>query len=364
MSISAFIKKEFLHVLRDKWTLLILFGLPMVQIMLFGFALSNEVKNIGITILDQSKSTESEHIIKRIENSEYFIFQSYAQGYADINNSFLNGSSKCALVFPQSFATDLQSSGVGNIQIITDGSDPNTGRIVQQYIAQIVQTYVGELNTTLPMTIVPKIKHLYNEEQNGSLNFVPGVIALIFMIVCTALTSVSVVREKEQGTMEILLVSPFKPILLLLAKALPYLFLSFINLAIILTLSSFVLHVPIRGSLLAILGISLLFIVTCLSLGLLISNLTNSQQTAMLISMMGMMLPTIILTGFLFPLENMPKFFQIISHAIPSRYYYEIIKTVMLKGLPLSYVWKDVLILFGMTAGLLVLAMKKFNARL
>ncbi len=366
MSIFAFIKKEFLHVVRDKWTLLIMFGLPIVQIMLFGFALSNEVKNVGITILDQSKSTESEQIIKRVEHSKYFIFQSYAKDYQDINGSFLNGLSKCALIFPKTFATDLQRTGVGNVQIITDGSDPNTGKTVQQYISQIVQTYVGELNTTssMPSIIVTETKHLYNEEQNGSLNFVPGVIALIFMIVSTALTSVSIVREKEQGTMEILLVSPFKPIMLLLAKAFPYLLLSFANLVIILTLSYFVLDVPIRGSLLAVLGISLLFIITCLSLGLLISNIANSQQTAMLISMMGMMLPTIILTGFMFPLENMPKFFQVISQVIPSKYYYEIIKTIMLKGLPLSYVWKDVLILSGMTVVLLILSIKKFNTKL
>jgi ABC-2 type transport system permease protein len=205
---------------------------------------------------------------------------------------------------------------------------------------------------------------LYNEDQNGSLNFIPGVIALIFMIVCTALTSVSVVREKEMGTMEVLLVSPFSPIMVLIAKAVPYLILSIINLIIILTLSVYLLHVQIQGSVVLLFLESILFIITCLSLGLLISNLTNSQQNAMLISMMGMMLPTMILTGFMFPLENMPWIFQVISHVVPSRYYYIIMKAVMLKGLGFKYVWKESLILGTMALFLLSIALKRFKIRL
>lgn len=219
-------------------------------------------------------------------------------------------------------------------------------------------------NSRLSYQIIPELRQLYNEEQNGSLNFIPGVIALIFMIVSTALTSVAVVREKELGTMEILLVSPFKPIMVLIAKAIPYLFLSLVNFTFILLLSVYLLDVEIRGSLVLLFLESILFIITCLSLGLLISNITNSQQTAMLISMMGMMLPTMLLTGFMFPLENMPKVFQIISHIVPSKYYYSIIKAVMLKGLGFSYIWKETLILTGMTPGLLAIALKNFKIRL
>jgi ABC-2 type transport system permease protein len=234
------------------------------------------------------------------------------------------------------------------------------------YLSAIIAGYQQQLNPTtrLNYQIIPEVRQLYNEEQNGSLNFIPGVIALIFMIVCTALTSVSVVREKELGTMEILLVSPFKPIMVLIAKAIPYLVLSIINFIIILLLSVYLLHVEIKGSLALLFAESILFIITCLSLGLLISNRTNSQQTAMLISMMGMMLPTLLLTGFMFPLENMPKIFQIISHILPSRYYYIIIKAVMLKGLDFSYVWKETLILAGMALFLLAVALKNFKIRL
>jgi len=205
---------------------------------------------------------------------------------------------------------------------------------------------------------------LYNEEGNGSLNFVPGVIALIFMIVCTTLTSVSVVKEKEMGTMEILLVSPFKPIMVLISKAIPYLVLSVLNLVLILALSVFLLKVEIRGNLILLILESMLFIITCLSLGLLISNNTSSQQAAMLLSMMGMMLPTLLFTGFLFPLENMPEALQVISNIVPSRWYYLIVKAVMLKGLGFKYVWKETLILLGMTVLLLTIALKKFKIRL
>ncbi|MEO6166694.1 MAG: ABC transporter permease, partial [Chitinophagales bacterium] len=354
------------HVFRDKRTLLILFGLPVVQIVLFGFALSSEVKNIGIAVLDNAKDPTSEQIVDRIKTSSYFLVNDPLLNYTEIEEKFKEGSIKCALVFPANFGNELGHSGRAQVQIITDGSDPNTATIVVNYLSAILTNYQQQLNPAahLPYQIIPEIRQLYNEEQNGSLNFIPGVIALIFMIVCTALTSVSIVREKELGTMEILLVSPFKPIMVLIAKAVPYLVLSIVNFIIILLLSVYLLEVQIKGSLVLIFTESILFIITCLSLGLLISNQTNSQQTAMLMSMMGMMLPTMILTGFMFPLENMPWIFQAISHILPSRYYYIIIKAVMLKGLGFSYVWKETLILLGMALFLLAVALKNFKIRL
>jgi ABC-2 type transport system permease protein len=361
-----FIRKEFYHVFRDKRTLLILFGLPIVQIVLFGFALSNEVKNIGIAIQDNAHDIQSAQIINRINASPYFKIQKPITSHQDIESRFKNGSIKCALIFPANFGNDLYRTGGAQLQIIADASDPNTATILTNYLTAIVNSYQQDLNpnTPMPYRIVPQLRLLYNEEQNGSLLFIPGVIALIFMIVSTALTSVAVVREKEMGTMEVLLVSPFKPILVLIAKAIPYWVLSLINFIVILLLAVFLLHVEIRGSLLLIFSESILFIITALSFGLLISNITNSQQTAMLISMMGMMLPTLLLTGFMFPLENMPWLFQAISRLLPSRYYYTIIKAVMLKGLGFSYVWKETLVLAGMAIILLTIALKKFKIRL
>ncbi|KMQ60208.1 multidrug ABC transporter permease [Chryseobacterium angstadtii] len=362
----AFIKKEFYHVFRDRRTLLILFGLPIAQIILFGFALSSEVKNIGIAVLDNARDLQSQQIVAKINSSSYFQIKPPALNYQEIERRFKEGEIKCAILFPANFGSDLYKTGGAQVQVIADASDPNTATTVTNYLNAIIGNYQQELNPTAKPSyqIITETRQLYNEEQNGSLNFIPGVIALIFMIVSTALTSVSVVREKELGTMEILLVSPFKPIMVLIAKAVPYLVLSLIDFIIILLLSVFLLDVEIRGSLLLIFAESILFIITCLSLGLLISNLTNSQQTAMMISMMGMMLPTMLLTGFMFPLENMPKAFQIASYILPSKYYYTIIKAVMLKGLGFSYVWKETLILAGMATGLLTLTLRKFKIRL
>ncbi len=351
---------------RDKRTLLILFGLPIVQIVLFGFAMSSEVKNIGIAVLDNAGDVQSQQIITKIQSSPYFQVKRPALNYGDIEQRFKEGEIKCAILFPANFGSDIYQPEGAKIQLIADASDPNTATTVTNYLNAVISDYQQELNPTAKLSyqIVPEIRQLYNEEQSGSLNFIPGVIALIFMIVSTALTSVAVVREKELGTMEILLVSPFKPIMVLIAKAVPYLVLSLIDFIIILLLSVFLLDVKIQGSLVLIFAESILFIITCLSLGLLISNITASQQTAMLISMMGMMMPTMLLTGFMFPLENMPVAFQWISHIIPSRYYYSIIKAVMLKGLGFSYVWKETLILAGMASALLFVALKNFKTRL
>ena len=362
----AFIRKEFYHVFRDRRTLLILFGIPIAQIILFGQALSSEVKNIGIAVLDEANNTYSQEITHRLQASPYFKLKDPLFRYDQVEDQFKRGTIKAALIFPPDFGKDLYTPSGTSLQLITDGSDPNTAKTVQNYFSAMVASYQQELNPTvqLPYQITVENRMLYNEEQNGSMNFVPGVIALVFMIVSTALTSVAVVREKELGTMEILLVSPFNPLKILIAKAAPYLILSLINFTVILLLSVYMLDVPIRGNLLLLYAESTLFIIICLSLGLLISTVTASQQTAMLIAMMGMMLPTAFFTGFMFPIENMPLIFQGISKVFPSSYYYSIVKKVMLKGLDFSYIWKETLILIAMAIVFLSLAMKKFKIRL
>lgn len=362
----AFIHKEFYHVFRDRRTLLILFGIPIAQIILFGQALSSEVKHIGIAVLDEAHNVYSQQLSSQLATSDYFKMKAPLLSYKEIEDPFRRGTIKAALVFPSDFGHDLYTPKGSTLQLITDGSDPNTAKTVENYLSAIVARYQQTLNPTLrlPYQITVENRMLYNEEQNGSMNFVPGVIALVFMIVSTALTSVAVVREKELGTMEILLVSPFNPLKILVAKAVPYLILSLINFTVILLLSVYMLEVPIRGNLLLLYGESTLFIIICLSLGLLISTSTSSQQTAMLISMMGMMLPTAFFTGFMFPIENMPLVFQGISKIFPSSYYYSIVKKIMLKGLDFSYIWKETFILITMAVVFLGLAMKKFKIRL
>lgn len=362
----VFVRKEFYHVFRDRRTLLILFGLPIAQILLFGFALTTEIKNAKILVIDNARDDASRQIITRVAVSPYFSLTQAEATYDDLNKAFRQGKVKCALVFPPQFATDLLHANKAQIQIIADASDPNTAKTLTNYLSSIINDYQNDLNanTPLPYRIEPQIRMLYNPDLNGSMNFIPGVIALVMMIVCTTLTSVSIVKEKEMGTMEILLVSPFKPIYVILSKAVPYLALSLLNFILILLLSVFVLQIPIRGNIPLLFAESTLFIISCLSFGLLISSFTNSQQVAMLISMMGMMLPTILFTGFLFPLENMPVPLQAIANILPSKWYYAIAKAIMLKGLGIATVWKETVILAGMTLVLLTISLKSFKIRL
>lgn len=362
----VFIKKELKHVFRDRRTLLIMFGMPVMQIVLFGFALTSEVKNADILIADNAMDEHSGKLTSRYKAATYFNVSEKQISYKEIEKEFRKGDIKAVIVFPQHFSRDLIASGKASVQILTDGSEPNIAKMLTSYISAITHSYQQELNNTIQpgMTILPQIRMLFNEDENGSMNFVPGVMALILMIVCTALTSVAVVREKESGTMEILLVSPFKPVMVLAAKAIPYLLLSLINLGFILILSVYVMHVPMSGSLLLFFLLSMLFISTSLSLGLVISNSTSSQQVALLISMIGMLLPTIIFTGFLFPLENMPAFFQWFSNLVPARWYYSGVKSIMLKGLGIQYVWKELIILSLMTFIFSLIAVRKFKIRL
>lgn len=362
----VFIKKEFKQVFRDPRTLLIMFGLPIAQIILFGFALTSEVKNINIMISDHSKDIITTQIVSRIKATNYFIVDEKTMGDQEMEKTFKKGNIQCILVFPPGFNNDLTHQGKAQVQIIADGTDPNTAKSIVNYLSSIINGYQQEKfpSTVLQYQINTETRMLYNEEDNGSMNYIPGVMALILMLVCTALTSVSIVKEKELGTMEILLVSPFRPVMVLIAKAVPYFILSLLNFTIILLLSVFLLHIDIKGNILLLYAESALFILTCLSLGLLISNSTNAQQTALLISMMGMMLPTIIFTGFIFPLENMPWILRTVANIVPSKWYFLIVKAVMLKGLGFRYVWKETLILVLMTTVLLSIALKKFKIRL
>lgn len=362
----TFVKKEFLHVFRDKKTLLLLFGMPIAQIVLFGFALTNEIKDANVVICDYSNDVATHQIIDKIEASSNFNIQKKIMSHRDIESSFKTGTIKLAIIFPANFNTDLQHLNKAQVQIIADASDPNTANTLTSYATNIIMNYQSEMmkNNVLPLRINTAVRMVYNPELKGVTNFVPGVMALVLLLVCVLMTSVSIVKEKEMGTMEILLVSPFKPILVIIAKAIPYFLLSLINLTVILLLSINLLDMPMNGSILLLYMVSSILILTALSLGLLISNITNSQQTAMLISLMLMLLPTMIFTGFMFPIENMPRPLQVISNIIPSKWYYIIVKSIMIKGLGFSAIWKETLILVGMTTLLLTFSIRKFKIRL
>ncbi|MCD9574449.1 ABC transporter permease [Flavobacterium soyae] len=362
----TFVKKEFLHVLRDKKTLLILFGMPVVQILIFGFALTNEVKNSQIVVVDYAKDIASQEIITKIEASRYFEIRKSLAGSKELEAAFRTGEIKMAVIFPEGFNNQLLHQNKAQIQVLADASDPNNATTLTNYVSSIINDYQTELNqeNPLPLQIKPEVKMLYNPQLKGAPNFVPGVMALVLMLVCVMMTAIAIVKEKETGTMEILLVSPFKPLMVILSKAVPYLLLSMVNVISILLLSVFVLDLPIEGNIFLLFAESTLFIITCLTLGIFISVKTDSQQTAMLISLLGMLLPTLLFSGFMFPIENMPLPLQWFSNVVPSKWYYIIVKGIMIKGLGFSYVWKETLILFGITIFLLIISLKSFKIRL
>lgn len=349
----TFVRKEFLHVLRDKKTLLILFGLPVVQILIFGFALTNEVKHATVFVRDDAHDDASRALIERIDASQVF----------DVVES---GPAHLDLVIPSGFENDLSHSGHATVQIISDASDPNRSTTLTTYLSAIIADHQIAITETqgFPYVIRTTTRFLYNPQLKGAPNFVPGVMALVLMLVCVMMTSISIVREKELGTMEILLVSPFRPLMVIVAKVIPYLLLSIVNITSILLLSVYVLGLPILGSIPLLFGMSILFIITSLALGVLVSTIAATQQVAMLVSMMGMLLPTLLFSGFMFPIENMPLPLQLISNLIPAKWYYNIVKAVMIKGLGIDAILKEVIILLGMSVLLTVISVRRFKVRL
>lgn len=361
-----FVRKEFYHVFRDRKTLLLLFGMPLVQVLLFGFALTNEVKNAKVLICDQAQDAASQNIIGMLRANPSFEVVAIGSNKSIVAPAFRKAEVGLAIVLPPRLQYDLQRGGTATIQVIADGSDPNRATTLSSYAVNIISRYQPE---ALPAAgqvppIHTEIRMVYNSELKGVYNYVPGVIALVLLLVCVLMTSISIVKEKESGTMEILLVSPLNPFLVIIAKAIPYFVLSLLNLTLILILSVTLMEMPMQGSLLLLYFESALMILTALSLGLLISNVTDSQQAAMLISLMGMLLPTLLFSGFMFPLENMPLPLQIIANIVPSKWYYIIVRNIMIKGLGFSGVWKETMVLAFMATVLLVLSIKKFKIRL
>lgn len=361
-----FVYKEWLHIWRDRRTLVILIWMPIVQIILYGFALTNEVKNSMIAVYDQSNDESTTKIIHEIDASRYFEVIKYLHSYKEIGATFRQGKIRLAVIFPANFQNDLLQKNTAQIQLIADASDPNTANTLTNYATAIINDYQQALdqNQQLPYTIKTQLRMLYNPELKSAYNFVPGVMALVLMLVCAMMTSIAIVREKELGTMEVILVSPLKPFRIIIAKTIPYLAVSIFNIACILLLSFYVLGVPINGSLVLLIGESILFTITALSIGILISNSTKTQQTAMFTSMLSLFLPTLLFSGFLFPIENMPVPLQIISNIVPAKWYYIIVESVMIKGLGFAAVWKETMILVVMTLILLGISIKNFKIRL
>ncbi|OCB78544.1 ABC transporter permease [Flavobacterium crassostreae] len=362
----GFVTKEFYHIFRDKRSMFILFGMPIAQILLFGFAITNEINKVPIAIMDKSNDTETQKIIQKISASKYFYIEQKIYSEAQIEPTFQKGTVKAVLVFEKDYIKNLETLKQAKIHLIADATDPNMANAITTYTQSILQNYNQQSNSKVQIgaSIPIETQLYYNPELQSVFTFVPGVMTVILMLISAMMTSISITREKELGTMEVLLVSPLNPVQVILGKVFPYLFLSIINAIVIVTLGVFVFGMPIEGSLLLLAFESILFILTALSLGILISTLSNSQQTAMMISLMGLMLPVIILSGFIFPISSMPLPLQLISNIIPAKWFIIILKAIMLKGASFALIWKETLILFVMMLFFIGWSIQKYKIRL
>ena len=364
----AFVKKEFFHILRDRRTLLILFGMPLAMVLLFGFALTNEIKNANMAVLDFDHGQTSQQITDRLLSSGYFRLTKNLTAYREIEATFRQGGVKLVVVFPPDFTRTYAHGGQpAQVQLLADASEQNTAISLTNYATSIIQSYQAEQNPIgmqPPMQIVVQPRMVFNPELQGAFVFVPGVMAMVLLLVSALMTSVTIAREKETGTMEVLMVSPLSQLQILFGKVLPYLLLSFMNGCVIIALGVFLLDIPLNGSLALLLAETLLFIFLALAIGLLISTMANTQLVAMFASLLIMLMPTIFLSGFIFPIESMPRFLQYVSNIIPATYFITIVKGIMIKGVGLPMLWRPTLVLFIMATVLMAVSVRNLKPRL
>jgi len=348
--LTSFIIKETKHIVRDKRTMLILFGMPIIMMLLFGYAITNDIKNVRTVIVMSNADYAAQQAVDRLSASENFTITQVVATPADAQKAIRNQKADMAIVFRK----DYDSSRLA-MQFIVDGSDPNMAQQWTNYArAVITNPDGGMVNTRL----------LYNPQMKSAYNFVPAIMGTLLMLVCAMMTSISIVREKEKGTMEVLLVSPVRPLMIIVAKVIPYLVLAFIILIVILLMAGFVLGVPVQGSLFWIFIMSTIYILLALSLGLLVSSIAKTQLAALLMSAMLLLMPIVMLSGMIFPIESMPKILQYVSAIIPTRYYTSAMRKLMIMGVGADQVLHEMTVLIGMFVALLGLSLSKFNKRL
>jgi len=363
----AFVRKEFLHIFRDFRTLIILFGLPAAQILIFGYAVRTDLQNAGIAVLDNARDEVSKELTQKIEASEFFNIRRQLSSYDEIDATFRQGKIKAIIIFPERMASDIAREGKATVGIIADGAEPNTASLVTGYLTGILSDYSATLtkDITPAMPLInPEVRMYFNPNLESHFMFVPGVITLILILICALMTSVTIVREKEFGTMEVLLVSPLKPWQIIVGKVTPYFFLSLVNIIVILLMAWFVFGLPVKGSVALLIAECMLYILLGLSIGIMVSASTSKMENAIFISFLALMLPSILLSGFIFPIENMPKIYDYVSMVLPPRWFVDVIRAIMIKGAGFSYVWKETVILACMTMFFMVISSRKFKTRL
>ncbi len=362
--LQSIIKKEFIHIWKDPITLIIILLLPIIMMILFGYAITLDMRDIRTVIDDLSDTPESRMLVDRISSSGFFKVTQRTVPERDVDTIFQSKQARCIVIIPRDYARDLAHKLTTRIQVLIDASDPNAANFINNYLQQITYAYNQDINQRLPVpfTVVPRF--IYNPDLRSTNFFVPGLFAIILLLISALLTSVAITREKELGTMEQILVSPVRPRQIIIGKVIPYLLIAFFSGLNILFMSRTLFAVPFEGSVIALLVMLVIYIFAGLSFGLLISTVAKSQSVAMIMAMMITMLPTIMLSGFIFPIESMPLVFRVISYIIPARHFVYIIRGIMLKGMPLTAMVPQVLFLLGISALFIGISIKKFKSSL
>lgn len=362
----SFVQKEFYHILRDRRTLLVIIGMPVVQILLFGFAINTEVSDLRVVIYAPEIDGYTHEVAQLFEHNSYFAYKGFASSITEVEEMMRQERLDLAIIFESNFQELLTRGEEPRVQLLANSSDPNRGSIAIDYAQAILARHfiAQEGFEKLPFQVEASTRMVYNPEMKSAYLFVPGIIGLVLMLISTLMTAVSIVREKERGTMEVLLASPLKPGVMVVAKTIPYLLISLVNLASILLLSYFVLEVPIRGSLLLLIGVSLLFIFLGLSMGLAISNLVESQINAIIFSAILVIVSTLVFSGMIFPVENMPLLLRLIGYITPATWFISAVRKVMIQGLGLGAIGVELMVLVGMTLFLLLLTILTSKKRL
>lgn len=360
----SIIKKEFWHIIRDPQTLVVILLMPILMLFLFGYAITLEMKDINTVIIDHSKTPESRQLIEKIRSTDFFNVTGFNVPESQIEDIFFERQARCVLVIPPEFASDLQTDMRTKIQLIIDASDPNAANFINNYFSQLNMRYNYEnnLHLAMPFSVEPRI--FYNPDLKSDYFFVPGLIAVLILLISALLTSIAIVREKEIGTMEQILVSPVHPIQIIIGKVIPYTILGFIDSILILLVGHFWFGVPVIGSVVLLLFSLIVYILTGLSFGLMVSTVTNSQQMAMMAALLSTILPTIMLSGFIFPVKSMPLIFQYVSKIVPATHFLEIIRGIMLKGNSFMDLKVQLAYLFGLAGFLILVSVRKFSTKL
>jgi ABC-2 type transport system permease protein len=350
----GFVRKEMLHLLRDRQTLAILLLFPVIQVLIFGFAVRTDVQEIAIAIVDPTPDVATLELRERVSASDRFHIVVVTSSTRPLDARLRDGSIRQALVLPRDVERRIGRGDSLPIQLLTDASDPNTGGIMQGYATAIVERWYHDLVPPSGGLRIDALSRMrYNPTLESSHLFVPGLVAFVLTIVSALMTAISISREKETGTMEMLLVSPIRPVAIVAGKVIPYIVLGFVSVLLVLTAAGTVFQVPLRGSLVLLLAECGLYIITALALGIVISTKAPNQRTAMIAALAGLLLPTLILSGFIFPIDSLPRPLQLLTYIVPARWFLTIVRGIMLKGAGLATLWQETLVLVGMTLLLL-----------